>query len=248
MTNVIMSSFNEKIGLVMEKKRFVSWRRCSTPRQGRSALGLEAQKAIIDFFVKEANGELIADYHEVYTGKNLHGCTELQKAMECAKKNNATLVIAKSDRFRNLEQALEVYRLMDGAIYFCDVPMAEDKATYKFMLSLSWSLAEREAAIVSLRTRQALAAKRARGESVGNPNAVVTASMRENSIATRKQDARLNDNNRKAYKLTMFLRQQNKSFAEIARELNDGGYVTSTGKHWQTVQVQRLVALYESAK
>jgi DNA invertase Pin-like site-specific DNA recombinase len=115
------------------------------------------------------------------------------------------------------------------------------------MLSLSWSLAEREAAIVSLRTRQALAAKRARGESVGNPNAVVTASMRENSIATRKQDARLNDNNRKAYKLTMFLRQQDKSFAEIARELNDGGYVTSTGKHWQTVQVQRLVALYESS-
>jgi DNA invertase Pin-like site-specific DNA recombinase len=233
--------------LVMEKKRFVSWRRCSTQKQGKSGLGLEAQAAIINYFVNEASGELIADFNEVYTGKNLHGCIELQKAMEFAKKNNATLVIAKSDRFRNLEQALEVYRLMEGNIYFCDVPMAEDKATYKFMLSLSWSLAEREAAIVSLRTRQALAAKRARGESVGNPNAVVTASMRENSIATRKQDARLNDNNRKAYKLTMFLRQQDKSFAEIARELNDGGYVTSTGKHWQTVQVQRLVALYESS-
>lgn len=232
----------------METKKYVSWRRCSTQKQGRSGLGLEAQAAIIKYYVSEAGGELIADFYEVYTGKNLHGCTELQRAMELAKKSHATLVIAKSDRFRNLEQALEVYRLMDGALYFCDVPMAEDKATYKFMLSLSWSLAEREAAITSLRTRQALQAKRARGESIGNPNAIITTSMRESSIASRKQDARLNDNNRKAYKLTMFLRQQDKTFAEIARELNDGGYVTSTGKQWQTIQVQRLIGLYESNK
>ena len=166
----------------MEARKFVSWRRCSTQKQGRSGLGLDAQLSIINFFVGEAKGELIADYHEVYTGKNLHGCVELKKAMEFAKKNNATLVIAKSDRFRNLEQALEVYRLMDGNIYFCDVPMAEDRATYKFMLSLGWSLAEREAAITSLRTKQALQAKRDRGERVGNPSATITNSMREKSI------------------------------------------------------------------
>ena len=199
---------------------------------------------IINYFVNEAQGELIADFHEVYTGKNLHGCVELQKAMEFAKKNDAVLVIAKSDRFRNIEQALEVYRLMEGNIYFCDVPLAEDAATYKFMLSLSWSLAEREAAITSLRTRQALAAKRARGESVGNPYAAITNEMRANSIASRKQDARLNENNRKAYKLVNLLRTQGKTYAEIARELNDGGYKTANGKIWQIVQVQRLLKLY----
>ena len=231
----------------MEARKFVSWRRCSTQKQGKSGLGLEAQMSIINYFVNEAQGELIADFHEVYTGKNLHGCVELQKAMVCAKKNNATLVVAKSDRFRNLEQALEVYRIMDGSIYFCDVPMAEDAATYKFMLSLSWSLAEREAAITALRTRQALQAKRDRGESVGNPNAKVTDKMRANSIASRRKDAQLNENNRKAYKLAKYLRMQNKTFTEIARELNDGGYVTSNCKQWQTIQVQRLVALYECA-
>ena len=141
----------------MEAKKFVSWRRVSTQKQGKSGLGLEAQLAIIKYFVSEAKGELVADYYETYTGKNLHGCTELQKAMECAKKNNATLVIAKSDRFRNLAQALEVYSEMNGMIYFCDVPQAEDAATYKFMLSLSWALGEREAAITALRTRQSLA-------------------------------------------------------------------------------------------
>jgi DNA invertase Pin-like site-specific DNA recombinase len=229
----------------MEAKKFVSWRRVSTQKQGRSGLGLEAQESIINYFVGEANGELIADFHEVYTGKNLHGCTELKKAMDYAKKNDAILIVAKSDRFRNLEQALEVYRLMDGAIYFCDVPLAEDKATYKFMLSLGWSLAEREAAITSLRTKQALQAKRDRGESVGNHNAKVTSEMRANSIASRKQDAQLNENNRKAYKLVSILREQSKSFAKIARELNESGYKTPNGKQWQIVQVQRLIALYK---
>lgn len=229
----------------MEARKFVSWRRCSTQKQGRSGLGLEAQMSIINYFVNEANGELIADFHEIYTGKNLHGCVELQKAMEFAKKYNATLVIAKSDRFRNLEQALEVYRLMDGSIYFCDVPMAEDKATYKFMLSLGWSLAEREAAITSLRTKQALQAKRDRGESIGNPNATLTNAMRTNSIASRRKDAQLNENNRKAYKLAQSLMMQHKTHTEIAKELNDGGYKTSNGKQWHTIQVKRLIALYE---
>lgn len=229
----------------METRKFVSWRRCSTQKQGKSGLGLEAQLSIINYFVKEAQGVLIADFHEVYTGKNLHGCVELQKAMECAKKNGATLVVAKTDRFRNLEQALEVYRLMDGSIYFCDVPMAEDAATYKFMLSLSWSLAEREAAITSLRTKQALQAKRDRGETIGNPNATISATMRANSIASRKQDAQLNENNRKAFKLVNLLRTQGKTYAEIVRELNDGGYKTANGKAWQIVQVQRLLALYK---
>ena len=195
----------------METRKFVSWRRCSTQKQGKSGLGLEAQMSIIKYFVDEANGELIADFFEVYTGKNLHGCVELQKAMEFAKRNDATLVIAKSDRFRNLEQALEVYRLTDGNIYFCDVPMAEDKATYKFMLSLGWSLAEREAAITSLRTKQALQAKRDRGESIGNPNATISNSMRAKSIESRRNDARLNENNRKAYKLVVSLMAQDKS-------------------------------------
>lgn len=229
----------------MKARKFVSWRRCSTQKQGKSGLGLEAQLSIINYFVAEANGELIADFHEVYTGKNLHGCIELQKAMNFAKKNDATLVIAKSDRFRNLEQALEVYRLMDGNIYFCDVPMAEDRATYKFMLSLGWSLAEREAAITSLRTKQALQAKRERGERIGNPNATVTSDMRANSIASRRNDARLNENNRKAYKLVVSLLDQSKSYDEIVTELNDGGYKTANEKEWHTVQVQRLLALYE---
>ena len=236
------------VNKVMETRKFVSWRRVSTQKQGRSGLGLEAQEAIIRYFVTEAKGELIGDFYETYTGKDLHGCSELQKAMSYAKQNNATLVIAKTDRFRNLSQALEVYAAMNGNIYFCDVPICEDRATYKFMLSLAWALGEREAAITSLRTKQALSAKRQRGEILGNPNATVTDTMRANSIVTRKKEAQENENNRKAHKLATLLRAQGKTYTGIARELNESGYRTPTGKFWKTVQVQRLMALYDNEK
>ena len=144
-------------------KKFVSWRRVSTKRQGSSGLGLEAQKEIIRYFVERECGELVADFKECYTGTDLNGCTELKKAIALAKDNDAVLIIAKTDRFRNTIEALQVYDDMgDGNIMFCDLPHTD-----KFTLTLFFALAEREALIVSIRTKQALAAKKARGEALG---------------------------------------------------------------------------------
>lgn len=145
-----------------EKKKFISWRRVSTAKQHGSHLGLEAQKAIIKFFVERENGELIADYEECHSGTDLTGCKELAKAKKHCKETGATLIIAKTDRCRDTIEALQLYEEMNGNIYFCDLPVTD-----KFTLTLFFSLAEREAMIVSLRTKQALAAKKARGEKVG---------------------------------------------------------------------------------
>jgi len=147
----------------MNNKKFVSWRRVSTLKQSRSGLGLEAQREIIRYFVEREKGELIADFQECYTGTELSGCVELKKAMALAKKENAVLVIAKSDRFRNTIEALQVYEEMgDGNIMFCDLPQTD-----KFTLTLFFALAEREALIISIRTKQALAEKKRRGEKLG---------------------------------------------------------------------------------
>ena len=144
-------------------KKFVSWRRVSTKRQGSSGLGLEAQKEIIRYFIERDGGDWIADYEECYTGTDLSGCAELKKAMDFARENNAVLIIAKTDRFRNTIEALQVYDKMgDGNIMFCDLPHTD-----KFTLTLFFALAEREALIVSIRTKQALDAKKARGEKTG---------------------------------------------------------------------------------
>lgn len=145
------------------KKQFISWRRVSTFKQNRSGLGLEAQKEIIRYFVERDGGELVADYAECYTGKDLNGCKELQKAMQHAKEIGAILVIAKSDRFRNTAEALKIYEEMgDGNLMFCDLPHTD-----KFTLTLFFALAEREALLVSIRTKQALSAKKERGEATG---------------------------------------------------------------------------------
>ncbi len=144
-------------------KKFVSWRRVSTKKQGKSTLGLEAQRDIINHFVNVENGELIADFCEVYTGKDLNGCVELRKAIEFAKANDAILVIAKTDRFRNTIEALQIYDEMgEGKIYFCDIPHTD-----KFTLTLFFALAEREAMLVSIRTKAALAVQKRKIEQEG---------------------------------------------------------------------------------
>lgn len=149
----------------MSVKKFVGWRRVSTTKQSGSHLGLEAQKSIIDFFVEREKGELIADYEECHSGTDLAGCTELKKAKEHCKRTGATLIIAKTDRCRDTVEALQLYEEMNGKIYFCDLPHTD-----KFTLTLLFSLAEREAMIVSLRTKQALKAKKARNEQTGGTN------------------------------------------------------------------------------
>jgi hypothetical protein len=80
--------------------------------------------------------------------------------MAHCKRDGAVLIIAKSDRFRNTAEALKIYEEMgDGNIMFCDLPTTE-----KFTLTLFFALAEREALLVSIRTKQALAALKARGD------------------------------------------------------------------------------------
>lgn len=143
--------------------KYVSWRRVSTFKQSKSGLGLEAQKEIIRYFVNRDGGKLIADYSECYTGTELSGCVELRKAMARAKKENAILVIAKSDRFRNCQEALGILDEMgEGHLEFCDLPHSD-----RFTLTLFWALAEREALITSIRTKQALAEKKRQGCKLG---------------------------------------------------------------------------------
>ena len=137
-------------------KKYVSWRRVSTKRQGESKLGLNAQTKMIKEFIKESCW--IKDFCEVYTGKELAGCKELRKAIELCKKEDATLVIAKTDRFRNAREALEIFDEMNENIVFCDLP-----ENNKFMLTISFAYAESEVKRISNRITEALAQLKEKG-------------------------------------------------------------------------------------
>lgn len=226
-------------------KKFISWRRVSTKKQGKSGLGLEAQKDIIDYFVKAEKGVLIADYVEVYTGKDLEGCKELQKAMEHCKQIGATLIIAKTDRFRNTIEALQTYDDMNGNIYFCDLPYSD-----KFTLTLFFSLAEREALMVSIRTKAALKAKAARGETWDRKGRQTIHIASKESAKARIERAKEDKTN--VFFKTCMERIESKHgitfgkgcgaqwFELLAEELNAYNVTTSSGLKWDIIRARTV--------
>ena len=224
-------------------KKFISWRRVSTQKQGKSGLGLEAQQSLINYFVEREGGSIIADYVEVYTGTHLEGCTELQKAIAHCKEIGAILVIAKSDRFRNTAEALQIYeKLGYGNIYFCDLPHTD-----KFTLTLFFALAEREALITSIRTKQALAAKKARGETWVRNSDTTNAIIQ--SAKNRVARAKANPTNVFFYNYVMQFEKRNgrldpkdkEGYQKLADELNGLGQTTVTGLPYTKTRCQGLV-------
>lgn len=237
-----------------EKKKFVSWRRVSTFKQGRSGLGMAAQKDIIDGFIDFEGGELIADYEEVYTGTELECCTELAKAMQCAKSEGATLIIAKTDRFRETKEALQIYDEMNGNVYFCDCPTQD-----KFTLTLLFAIAEREAMIIGMRTKAALAAKRKREGSWSSEYGKHTGTTREDALE-KAREVRAKNARAKAMTVTankdfiLYIRNYESKNGAICRttnivpivdELNSLGYTTATGLSFD---VPRFRAMYAKVK
>ena len=225
-------------------KKFISWRRVSTKKQGASGLGLEAQKELIRYFVDKEQGILLDDYEEVYTGTDLANCSALKAAIKACKEQDAILIIAKTDRFRNTVEALQIYEeLGDGKIFFCDLPHTD-----KFTLTLFFALAEREALITSIRTKQALAAKKTRGE-VWHRNSDNSAAVNRSAVI-RAENARKNENNIKVWRYLQVWQKSNcqidanmakSKWCELSEILNELGYSTATGLSFNT---NRLRAMY----
>lgn len=240
-------------------KTFISWRRVSTKTQGRSGLGLDAQKDIISHFVEVEKGELIQDFCEVYTGKDLAGCSELRKAISKAKEIGAILIIAKSDRFRSTVEALQILdEVGEENIFFCDLPHTD-----RFTLTLFFALAEREALLTSIRTKQALKAKKDQlqntggtpelwGSKNGNKNRHEAINKAASiSASNRREKARQNANNKAFWEFITDWQAingkitANTDFQPIADELNRRCKKTSTGLDFDK---KRARAMYVSLK
>lgn len=209
----------------MEKDIFVAYLRVSTQRQGFSGLGLEAQKEIIQNFLYDKNP--IAEYIEVESGRKTDkGRPKLKEALEVCRKTGAKLIVAKLDRLaRNvafLSQLLE----SDVDIIFCDFPQAN-----KMVLHILAAISQYEAELVATRTKQALAAKKARGAVLGNPDHLLDNldSAIAKSVETNKRKAEENPNNKRAAAMLKVLAKEGKTLQEMADYLNEQGFTTSKG-------------------
>ncbi|MVM42285.1 hypothetical protein GO730_39000 [Spirosoma sp. HMF3257] len=104
------------------QKQYVLYFRVSTKKQGESGLGLEAQRAYIDYFYRDK--PILAEFTDIRSGKTIAKRPELQKAMALCKKEQATLVVAKIDRLsRNTENALFIYQELGERLESCDIPI-----------------------------------------------------------------------------------------------------------------------------
>lgn len=144
--------------------RLVAYERVSTARQGRSGLGLEAQRRQIAEFAATRSAEVLARFTEVESGRKADR-PELAKALHHAKVTGATLVIAKLDRLSR--NAAFLLALRDSGVKFVAVDMPEANDLTVGIMAL---VAEAEREAVSRRTKEALASAKARGVKLGNPN------------------------------------------------------------------------------
>lgn len=145
----------------MPNNRYIAYYRVSTARQGRSGLGLDAQRDTVRGYLAGTAGELLAEHTEIESGRRSDR-PELANALAACRVHRATLVIAKLDRLaRNVAF---ISNLMEAGVEFfvCDMPMANGLTIH--MLA---AVAENEARSISDRTRVALAAAKRRGVRLG---------------------------------------------------------------------------------
>src|SRR5436189_2384678 len=141
--------------------RFVAYYRVSTDRQGRSGLGLDAQRDAVMRHVASHDGEVIADFCEIESGKRSDR-PQLAAAIAAAKKAKATLIIAKLDRLaRNVHF---ISGLMESGV---DFVAADNPHANKLMVHMLAAVAEHEREQISQRTKDALTAAKARGIKLG---------------------------------------------------------------------------------
>ena len=221
----------------MEKKmsKAIAYYRVSRPSQKHS---LSVQKELVRDYCNKNKIELIFEFEEITSGEKKKQL-ELEKALKLLEVNNCPIICTTIDRLtRDYLFGKHICENYDTIFVFSPTMPLETKLELLHF-------GEKEKQLISQRTKLVLSSLKKRGVKLGNPNANITDEMRTNSIASRRNDARLNENNSKAYKLVCLLLSRGKNFSEIARELNDNGYLTSRNKHWQTIQVQRLIKLYD---
>lgn len=148
--------------------RFVAYYRVSTAHQGRSGLGLEAQRETVSTFLNGGEWTLSGEFTEIESGK-LSERPQLAAALALCRMTGATLVVAKLDRLaRNARFLLSVVEgTGDAGVVFCDLPTVPAGPMGKFFITQMAAVAELEAGLTSQRTKAALAAAKARGASLG---------------------------------------------------------------------------------
>lgn len=219
--------------------KFVAYYRVSTARQGRSGLGLEAQKHAVAEYLNGGRWTMLKEYTEVESGK-VNARPELEKALRQCKVTGAKLVIAKLDRLSR--NAAFLLALRDSGVKFvaADVPDANN-----LTIGILALIAEHEREAISRRTKEALAAAKRRGVRLGNPNGArpILRARKGNRAALAAIKARADEHAARLRPIVEDLQAEGiVTLAGIAGALNERGMQTARGGAWHASSVRNLIA------
>jgi DNA invertase Pin-like site-specific DNA recombinase len=218
-------------------KRLIGYVRVSTASQGRSGLGIEAQREALERFAAAEGFELVRVFVEVETGKGsdaIHRRPELAAALNEARRQKCSVAVAKLDRLSR--DVHFISGLMAHRVPFVVADLGPD--VDPFILHLFAALAEKERAMISTRTKAALAAAKARGVTLGSPK---LAQARKQAVASVKAIA-----DQRAANVLPVMREIQRAGAtslhQIADALNARGITTPRGGSWYAKSVSNVLA------
>jgi DNA invertase Pin-like site-specific DNA recombinase len=221
----------------------IAYYRASTDKQGRSGLGLDAQREALRTYAEKA-GPLLAEYCEIESGRR-NDRPELEKALAHARRSKATLVVAKLDRLAR--SVAFTSTLMDSGADFvaCDNPHAN-----RFTIHILAAVAEHEAMLISERTKVALAAAKRRGTLLGSARPGhwhgreeirVAATHKAAEVAGRLSHEAAQGAYTDLLPIVAGLRAIGMTFRAIAAHLTAMGHTTRRGCAWNGSQVLRVI-------
>ena len=216
-------------------RQVVSYIRVSTLSQGRSGLGIEAQREAIAKFAAAEGFEVVAEYREIETGKGADALERrpvLKDALKEARRLKCPVVVAKLDRLSRDVHFISGLMAERVAFVVAELGAGVDS----FILHMFAALAEKERHMISARTTAALAAAKARGVVLGNPQ--IEAAQAKGTASTKAAADRFAAN---ILPVIQPMKAEGRSLRYIAEKLNERGIETARGGAWAATQVRDIL-------
>lgn len=223
-------------------KQLVAYYRVSTGRQGKSGLGLEAQREAILRFATTEGFEIADEYVEVETGKGADALARRPKlgaALAAAHKLKCPVVVAKLCRLSR--DVAFIAGLMAQRVQFIVAELGADADP--FMLHIYAAFAEKERKVISQRTKDALAAKKARGERLGASSGTLSAAQAAGNVTNKAKAETFRANTRPVLMQIVggFAMTSPPSLQRLADMLTERRVPTARGGRWSKSMVRTML-------
>lgn len=220
---------------------FVAYLRVSTQDQGRSGLGIEAQRAALARFAEAGGYTVVSEFVEVETGKGadaLERRPQLAAALSEARQRQCSVAVAKLDRLSS--DVAFISGLMSQRVPFIVAELGAD--VDPFVLHLYAALAEKERKLISERTKRALEAAKARGVKLGGDRGNLGEVRAKGTAASAEvRAAKADEWAADVAPMIRDLQAGGASLRQIASQLTARGILTPRGCDWSAVAVKRVI-------